>query len=401
MPMRKPTLLTVFLVVLMDLVGFGIIMPLLPFVARHYQASGMTIGFLFASYSLMQFLFAPLWGRWSDSVGRRPVMLLSLFGSTVPYLLLACSESLWLILLSRIFAGICGANISVANAYIADITTPENRSRGMGLIGAAFGIGFVVGPALGGLLGRHGFLYPALAAAAICGINWVLALLYLPESRTPRKAPSPFRWVLFQGWGSVLKRENLTILIGISFLCNVAFALWETTFGLFLSETPRFGYAMETFSYLLAYVAFLVAVIQGGLIGRLVGRFGERRLLLGSLFLFFLSLVLMGASQIQLHLWAALTLLGLANGLNRPVIFGLISKEASEDEQGMVLGVAHSAGSLARIVGPVMGGWMLDQRLSLPLEGGAVLMLLALALAVAGTWKTKRRPEGRLFEKQN
>src|SRR5574340_454422 len=184
-PRQRSSLSIIFLTVFVDLLGFGIVLPLLPYCAREFNASGVTAGALIAIYSAMQFVFAPLWGRWSDRIGRRPVLLIGLAGSTLSYLLFALAHSLSMLFVSRIFAGVAGANISVAQAFIADSTSEQDHARGMGLIGAAFGLGFVFGPAIGGLLAHYGHAAPGWAATAICGINFLAALSRLPESLAP------------------------------------------------------------------------------------------------------------------------------------------------------------------------------------------------------------------------
>jgi multidrug resistance protein len=380
--MKKSSLLILFVVVFLDLVGFGIIMPLLPFLGRKFQADGLEIGLLFASYSFMQFLFAPVWGKISDRIGRRPVILISLLGSTVSYLLLGCASSLEWIWISRIFAGICGANIAVANAYIADITTKENRSKGMGVIGAAFGLGFIFGPVLAGWLGRYGWAVPALSAAGLCGANLVLAFFILPESH--HRSPEGLHRIgsaMTHAWQYVLGLPAVAILVLVTFLTTLAFAEWETMFGLFLQRKDALGLdllqAYSTFIWMLAYTGLIVALIQGRLIGGLVKKFGENHLLLASAALFVIGFFALPFALTKLEIYVALTFLAAGSGLNRPVVYSLISQNVPDGEQGLVFGVVQSAASLARIIGPLVGGKLLDIRLSLPFLFATGLLVIS------------------------
>ena len=383
--MRKPTLLTLFLIVFIDLIGFGLIMPLLPYFARDFGASGAEVGALFGVYSLMQFFFAPFWGRLSDRIGRRPILLVSLAGSTLSYVLLGLSHSYWAVFASRALAGLCAANISVANAYVADITTKENRSKGMGVIGAAFGLGFILGPALAGLSGSHGHSLPSFLAAGISGLSLALAVVFLPESRKPGASEEHgARKGRFEGWGQTLSRPMIGGLVLISFLVSVAFSKWEATFALFLQGDIHFHYTVRTVGWLLAYLGILTAMLQGGLLGRLVKRFGEPVLLKVGLGALASGLFLLPFSATFGELFGCLTLLGIGLGTLRPVLFGTASILTGADGQGLVLGVLEGAGSLGRIAGPLLGGWLLDHSLAWPFWSGTLVVLLALALTPPG-----------------
>ena len=286
--MKKPSLLVIFLTVFLDLVGFGIVLPLLPVYSENFGASGFLVGVIMASFSAMQFLFAPMWGRWSDKVGRRPVLLISNFGSSVSYALFGLASglegnaALWTLLASRIFAGICGANISVAQAYIADITPPEDRSRRMGLIGMAFGLGFILGPALGALsLSGFGRTGPGWVAAAMCFGNFLLTCAILPESRQPSSEHAPERPRLSL-WSHTLGRPQVGLLVWLFFLATFAFTCFETTLGLLVSQTfkldARKPEDAKAIGYLFAYCGLIGALVQGGAIGRAVKKLGEPKL---------------------------------------------------------------------------------------------------------------------------
>ena len=269
-------LIIIFVTVFIDLLGFGIIIPLMPFYATHFGASAFEVGMLATSFSLMQFLFAPLWGRWSDVIGRRPVILIGLLGSAVSYLTFGLAESLSLLFVSRCLAGLAGANIPTAQAFIADSTTPENRAKGMGMVGAAFGLGFIFGPALGGFLSQWGYQTPALFAAALSFVNFIAALALLPESLPPDRRTTARRRTRLQAFEHALNRPRLPTVLVVYFLIVSAFASFESMFALY--SQARFGFTSVTIGYLFAGVGVVLAVVQGLLVGRVVTRVGEHRL---------------------------------------------------------------------------------------------------------------------------
>jgi len=380
---RKPSLLTIFLVVFLDLVGFGIVLPLIPFLSREFEASPVEIGLVIASYSFMQFFFAPLWGALSDRVGRRPVILLSLGGSVLSYLMFALAPSLTWVLVSRTFAGICGANISVATAYIADITSIANRAKGMGVIGAAFGLGFIFGPLIGGSLIQFGFHCPGFAACTLSLISLGFAIFALPESlpsEVRSKRPHP-GYSLFSGWREALSTTLLIEVMLLALLSNLAFTIWETTFGLFLYDREAFQYDASKFSYLLAYVGLVAAGIQGGLIGKIVKKWGEKKaILMGSFFTVMAFVVICLATHLS-SLLVALTLLGMGTSLIRPCCYAVLSKKSGQEDQGKVLGAAQGVSSLTRVAGPLLGGLFYKWGHSIPYWVCAGLMFLCLILA--------------------
>jgi DHA1 family tetracycline resistance protein-like MFS transporter len=380
--MRKPSTLVIFLTVFIDLIGFGIVLPLLPLYNRDLGASGWLIGVIQASFSAMQFLFAPSWGRLSDRIGRRPVLLVSTAGAAASYLLFAygCgladkNAALWVLLASRILAGICGANITVAQAYIADITPPEERSKKMGLIGMAFGLGFVCGPPLGALgIQLLGFRGPGLLAAGLCTFNFLLALRILPESWKPSSDHVPGRPHLEQ-WRHTLTHPKIGLLIGVFFLATFCFASFETTLGLLISENFHLNVAthqdMKMSGYLIAYCGIIGAAVQGGAIGKMVKRSGEARLIANSMFLLAASLApLPFIKGPGFGAWVALLVvlaaLAIGSSLTRPPVFGLISILTPPTEQGATIGVAQSAGSLARIFAPIFAAGLLVHNPRLP-----------------------------------
>jgi MFS family permease len=472
--MKKPSLLVIFLTVFIDLIGFGIVLPLLPRYSEKFGAEGFTIGLIIASFSVMQFFFAPAWGKLSDRIGRRPVLLISTAGAAISYAMFALSAApglspgmaLTILLASRVFAGICGANISVASAYIADVTPPEQRSRGMGMIGMAFGLGFIVGPVIGALSASHlGLAGPGWVACGICTANFLLAAAILVESRQPGAMTATSR-PKFAQWVHALKTPKVGFLIVLYFLATFCFACFESTLPLLLgspsfhpddfsqpatlaqrivagadpvsarirSKLPadalkrlspldarqsparrdlfecinellkapdlydkaawrevnlrpetarlaseelkgdsirrfnrllledayptelrrqRFYYDERNIGYLFAFCGLMSAMVQGGLIGRLVKRFGEPKLISSSLVLVGLSLLVIPYATTLAVLLFGLAAVSMSSGLNRAPTLGLISIFTPTAEQGAILGVTQSAGTLGRIFGPL------------------------------------------------
>lgn len=472
--MKKPSLLVIFLTVFIDLIGFGIVLPLLPRYSEKFGAEGFVIGFIIASFSVMQFFFAPWWGKLSDKIGRRPVLLISTAGAAISYAMFALAAApglstnvaLGILLASRVFAGLCGANISVASAYIADVTPPDKRSRGMGFIGMAFGLGFILGPVIGALSASHlGLAGPGWVACGICTLNFFLASAILVESRQPGAAPSPSRPKLAQ-WVHAFSMPHVGFLIALYFIGTFCFACFESTLPLLLGspnfhgndfknptalagkiatgadpvsghirsvlppqtlkelsnygssahasrkvlveglnsviKSPKF-YSIEAWKqvnlrpetvrlttdaqtgdsrrrfnrllledaypnelnrqkfyyderhigYLFAFCGLMSAMVQGGMIGRLVKKFGEPALICASLVLVGLSLLIIPFAATLGVLLVGLALVSMSSGLNRAPTMGLISIFTPAEEQGAILGVTQSAGTLARIFGPL------------------------------------------------
>ena len=378
-------LLVIFLTVFIDLIGFGICLPLLPKYAERYGAQGWKIGAAMGVYSLMQLVFAPWWGQLSDRIGRRPVLLVSNFGSIVAYGLFGLSAQFvgetgfWILVGSRVFAGICGANLSVASAFIADVTTPEKRSKGMGLIGMAFGLGFILGPVLGSQAFKHfGLAGPGVVAAVICAINFLLGCIILPETRKKDAAP-PIQRPRLEQIRHVLAMKEVGFLIGIYFLGTFAFTAFESTLPLLLDAKLKFD--EEHVGYVFAFCGIMAAMVQGGGIGRLVKSFGERRLIGASLIVVAISLVLMPLANTLATLLGALAVFAIGSGINRAPTMGLISQLSPADEQGTTLGVAQSAGTLARVLGPTVATTLYDLWLPAPYLACDTIALLAGLLA--------------------
>jgi MFS transporter, DHA1 family, tetracycline resistance protein len=369
-----------FLIVFIDLVGFGLVIPLLPFYAERFAASPLQMTLLFATYSMMSMLAAPLWGRLSDRVGRRPVLMASMAAAALAYLWLAVADTLWMVFAARAFAGACAGNIAAAQAYVADITAPEARAKGMGMIGAAFGMGFIIGPVIGGLVAGNDLATadlrtPGLIAAALSLIALVGVMLVLPESRSARRgARSRGRIAAAR---DALARPVLARLLIVFFLVILAFSGMETTFAWW--AIAQFGWGPQSIGFVFFYVGLLSALMQGGLIGPLTRRFGEERLMLGGLGLIALGLVSMPLAHTLPVLVVALSGLALGMGAMQPSINSLISRRAGPERQGEIMGVAQAIGSLSRVLGPILAGavfGMLGR--NSPFLLGAVLVVAAL-----------------------
>lgn len=383
-PAGRAGLGLLFLAVLVDLIGFGIVLPVLPFYASDFGASGLETGLLYATYSLVQLVMAPLWGRISDRVGRRPVIIVGLLGSALAYTVFARADSLALLFLSRAVGGIGGSTIPVAQAYIADVTPPGHRASGLGLIGAAFGLGFVVGPALGGIL--HGLspgspAAPGYTAAALCLSNALAALIWLPESRRPGIPRARSRFNLGAALAEAGKSRQIRLILA-GYLCiTMAFATLQPTLSLLASE--RFGMGTRQAGYLFALLGIVSVIVQGGLVRRAVPRFGELRVLRASGVPLCLGLLLLSAATTTPLLLCGLVLVGIGYGGSIPSVLALLSRATRPERQGAVLGLGQSVGSLARVLGPALAGALFDIRLALPYVAGAALILTAVVF-VAG-----------------
>ena len=374
-------LVVIFITVFIDLLGFGIIIPLLPFYAESFGASALTIGLLGTSFSLMQFLFSPIWGRWSDRIGRKPIILVGLLGSCVSYLTLALAPSLALIFVARLIGGIAGANIPTAQAYIADVTTPENRARGMGMVGAAFGLGFIFGPAIGGMLSRFGPSAPMWVASALCFANFVAAWMLLPESRhVDDRSKGLGRLEAFR---HALGRPALLLVLALYFIVTLAFSGFEATFALF--SEAKFGFNASTIGFVFAFIGVVLATVQGVLVGKAVKRVGERQLIPLAIFAIALGLGLVPFAWSVPTLLGALFVLSLGMGFNNPSLSSMVSRLTDANDQGGILGLASSLSSLGRVVGPAWGGYLYGAYgMRTPYISAAALMLIAFTVSLIG-----------------
>ncbi len=368
-PQQKRSLALIFFTVFLDLVGFGIILPLIPYLAREFYATPLEIGLLMAIFSFMQFVFSPMWGKLSDRFGRRPIILTSLLGATGAYILFAFSTELTLLFVARGLAGFFAANISAAQAYIADITPRDKRSIGMGLIGAAFGLGFIMGPAIAGLTGPigesigdsapFGIQFSALVAAGLNFLNLILAFFMLPETMTEERKNQRSQVSRKESFTFVFKDPLLRSLFSIFLLISLAMALMEVM--VFPLVQDRFGWDYKLASISFAYVGVVMVLTQGYFIRKWIPRFGEKKTLLFGLIAMMLSFVGIGLSFSIAVLALVMTLLAIGNGCMRPPIVGLASVISDDEEQGYVLGVMNSMGAIGRIIGPIIGGFLYQE----------------------------------------
>lgn len=383
-PAGRRASITVFVTILLDLIGFGMLLPLLPFYAQKLHASPAEVGLLFSSYSLTQLLFSPLLGWLSDRVGRRPVMLASIFGSAAAHLMFALAGSFSMLVVARSLAGVAASNYSIAQAYMADVSTAESRAKAMGLVGAAFGIGFVLGPALGSILSLtpYGPRAVPLTAAALSGINFLFALLWLPESLPPevRKRRQARPWLDPASFGRMWRNAPLRGLMVLFFLVMFCFSLFEATLALYCQH--RLHFDEHRTSLLFVFVGVVLVVVQGGLLGRLIRRFGERRLIVGGIALMAAGLAALPAWPSLGLLLASLLLLAVGSGVHNPSTLSLLSQITDPESQGGTIGLSRSFGALARTLGPVTGTWIFGKvGVPWPFWTAGALMLVALLVA--------------------
>lgn len=404
MSARSPRLL-IFLTVAIDLLGFGIVIPILPAVGAHFLgpedqaiiSHGTGAALLMLAYSLLQMLFSPIWGRLSDRHGRRPIILLSLAGSTAAYLMFALAPGFWVLLFSRVLAGICGANLSAAQAYIADVTPERERTGAMGMIGVAFGLGFVLGPVVGGGATRIGLLLgvpesiphfsAGVAAAVICGLNLTWAALALPESLPKgRRGATGRRRTSWHESMRVLRDPVVGALIIMFLVSTLAFAKLEVVFSLYAKDV--YALTLEQIYGLFVFLGVVMALVQGWLIRRLVNYIPETWLLIGGSLLLALGLAAFPLVEGPgVGLFVILALLAFGQGLAQPSVMGLVSRHSHRERQGRAMGTLHAAGSLARIIGPVAGGMLYNASAGAPFYAAGGLMLAAVGWAVL----TRRR----------
>ncbi|MBI4212009.1 MAG: MFS transporter [Deltaproteobacteria bacterium] len=382
--MRKSSLFIIFLVVFLDLLGFGMVIPILPYYAKSFGATATTLGWLMVCYSGMQLLFSPFWGRISDRVGRRLVLLTCIAGLSLSMFILGLASSLTWLFIGRLLAGFFGANISTAAAYIADITPPENRAKGMGMIGAAFGLGFLFGPAIGGLLSKWGYGTAAFAAAGLSAANFFFALMKLGEPKLSLEERAKHRnRFTARMWKETLTVRTTGLPIILFFLITTGVAQVEVSFALYLLE--RFQLDAQHAGMILALVALSMAAIQGGAIGTLTKNFGEATLVMAGVMC--MAVGLLGAVRgPTIHYFiGAFLFYGLGYGLINPSLSSLVSRFARPGAQGATMGIYQSAGSLARIVGPLLAGALFDfYGIKIPFYFAVGMCLIALLFVVSG-----------------
>ena len=358
-------LFSVILIVFIDLLGFSLILPLLPYYAKTFQANSFITGLLVASYALAQLIGAPLLGRLSDRYGRRPVLLVSIFGTFLGFLLLGFATSLWMLFVSRIVDGLTGGNLSIAQAYITDVTDAKDRSKGLGLIGAAFGIGFIIGPVAGGVLSQWGYAVPAFVAAAVSFVNLILVYSWLPESltaemRAERNAAGLQRpAVTFGALLNALKRPFSGSLLITRFFFGLAFAIFQTIFSLY--ALLKFNLNARDTGFVLAYVGVLSVITQGFLVGKITSKVREDILILVSAGVMALTLLGWGFAPTLPILMLIMAPNAMAGGLLNTLLSSTLTKAVSPHEVGGILGLSASIESSTRIIAPTLGGYLLQQ----------------------------------------
>ncbi len=407
--MKDKRLFNIFIIVFIDLLGFGLILPLLPFYADQYDATPLVVGLLTASYAAAQLIGAPLLGRLSDKFGRRPILLISIFGTFLGFLIFGIAEPageflagwmgystnfmiLAVLFFSRAMDGFTGGNISVAQAYITDVTTIENRAKGLGLVGAAFGLGFVVGPAMGGVLSGYGFAVPAFAAAGLSALNLLMVALWLPESLTEEEREQALskekpRFYFGAIW-QALTRHRVGPLLNISFFYGLAFALFTTVFSLFAQYHLKLD-ARQT-GYILAYVGLIIALVQGAGVGVLTKRYPEKWLIFISTIILGISLAGWAFSSSLVALLLIMIPLAITSGILSTVLRSALTKVVSKDEVGGTLGLSASLESLTRVIAPSLGGYLIG---SIGTWAPGVTGALIMVFVIGFTWmKFIRKP---------
>ena len=370
--MRKSPLLPIFLIVSVDVLGLTIILPLLPFYAEKFGASPAVVGLLVSTYAFCQLISGPMLGRWSDHVGRKPLLLVSQLGTFIGFLILAYANALWVIFLSRVIDGLTAGNLSLAQAYISDVTKPEDRAKSFALIGIAFGMGFLIGPALSGYLVQYSYQYPIFVASALSAASILSTYFLLPGGRPEHHDDSVPRKFTILDWGNYLRFFRQPELAGMLW----QFLAFTMAFGMFMTGFPLFAerrymwhghpFGPKEVGYVYAYLGFLGVILQGGLIGRLVKFAGEKHLVRAG---FFCGMVGLTALAFTYPIPLLLVVTAVASsgmGVVRPTLTSLITQHAARSEQGVVLGLTQSLNSISAIVAPAIGGLLIDHALLAP-----------------------------------
>ena len=360
--------------VALDMIGFGIVAPILGRYADRFGASGFQVGLLFASFSLAQMVFSPILGRWSDRIGRKPVIVISLFGTALGSFITGAAGALWVLFAGRLIDGASGASVSVAQSAITDLATKEQRARMLGLLGMAFGVGFVFGPAIGGLAALGGPHIPFYVAGTLALINAVAAIIRIQETRVPNKtAPTTRVHVPF-------RKRRYGALAGVGFFSMLAFSGFEATFSLF--GGARFNLTEASTALVFLGVGVVMSAVQGSLIGPLTSRFGSLQLLRNGLVLVSIGLLFLGAAVIWPTMIVALLFMVVGAGISNPSLTALVADSAHEDRRGEALGIQQSASALARVIGPPLAGLAFDHvGIGAPFTFGALIYVLAIGIA--------------------
>lgn len=372
---NKKALWILFFIMFLVYVGFGIMIPVLPFYAEEIGASPIELGFLMAIYSFMQLIFAPMWGKVSDRIGRKPVLLIGIAGLALSFFIMAVSTNLWMLFLARTIGGVLSAaNMPTTMAYAADITTPEDRGKGMGMIGAGIGLGFVFGPAIGGIFSKSSLTLPFYLSGISALITLVLVVLFLKESSTieSRNTNSTNKgsiWEAFNG--------NLSILFILQLFISLSLSGLEATFAYFAAE--KAGMDSTEMGYVFMIMGLAGAFVQGGLMGKLTRKFGDGPVIQGGIIISIIGFALILLTNNFVNAAVFLTIFGIGNGVIRPSISSILTKSSSIGH-GSTTGLLSSFDSIGRIVGPVIGGWLYSLSIGLPYISGVILSIVALVL---------------------
>jgi multidrug resistance protein len=388
---KRSPLFLMALTILIDFIGFGLVIPLLPFWAERLGANAFEVGLIITVYALAQLLFTPVLGTLSDRYGRKPIIVVSLFIEVVALIMTALAGSLPLLLLARFIGGLGASNIGSAQAVVADVTEKQDRAKGMGLIGAAIGLGFVIGPAAGGILAPAGQTLPFWVAAGVALVNALLVLLFLPETRK-RAGGEHFRGrglsLLFSGWRNAARYPSVLGMVLVNLLYTIAFTGMEAIFALFTQHT--FGWGASQNGYIFTYIGVIVVIMQGGLVGRLVKRWQESGVLLGGLVLMAIGLIALAFSTRFALLLVTLGILSVGDGAVTPTVSTLLSFASPVEVQGEMLGLSQGVGGLGRIVGPLIAGSLYTFSSALPFVVGGILVLLAAVVALPALSAVRR-----------
>ena len=382
----------IFLIVFVGMMGTSLLAPLIPFYAARLGLTPEYITVIIGIYALCQFVAAPLWGQISDRWGRKPVLLLTSAGSCFAFALLGFADSVWLLILSRVIGGVCAGNLATAYAYVTDVTTPENRASGMGKVGAAFGLGFILGPALGGLLAGGdtvmdaNFVRPAIAAASIAAVAFLCAVFFLKESRKVSvpdlaKPQKPFSLNPLGRFDIVFRNRDLMLVLAVAFLLLLASSVREATIALWLHD--EFKLSSKELGFLFAYTGLVITALQGAVLGRVSKRFGEENILIWGIIAYGAGLVCFVLVQSMTALIVGTTLNAIGTAVFSNALPTVSSKLASNDQRGLVLGVYQSTGSLSRFVGPMFAGTLYAHvGMTAPFGFGIVVLVVGLVLAL-------------------
>ena len=376
MKQQRKALLILFISLFLVMVGFGIVMPIMPFYVRYYKGNAATLGFLMSSYSIMQFMFAPFWGRLSDRIGRRPVLLIGLGGYGASFIVFGMANHLWMLFAARIIAGaISSAALPTAMAYVSDLLAPADLARGMGIMGAAMSMGIILGPGLGGSLGHYSLALPFFVAGGLALLTLPFAYFFLPESRAGAEA--------HDGEGTAritftIHRHPQFILFAIALMASFTMSMFESSFALFSADRLKFG--PRDLGIMFTALGVLSVVIQGGLIGRVVKRFGDVRVILGGLLVSAAGLLCMVQVAHVALLWIYTGIFSVGNSFLRPSLSTLVSKTSGEGGKGGSMGLMQSFDSFGRIVGPILGGWVYEINMDYTFMLGGGLLLATLLM---------------------